>query len=222
MRSRRYETHLTHLSGPRECPEGSGNEKPCGETELLRRFAEVSYHQQVENTILKTFARLFMKGARILEFDKLREVCGDYQQLNFAKGNFRSLRILCDSTQVFCLGAVELPLFCAEILDADRQGQEHWAAGCPANDPRAQFWTKRLNCYQLVLDSLSVFEDRSTNAKKQPAALSSDDPETVRGHAYELAFASEDEMFHSTLYDWLIQRGLADELLEVGRHLFSL
>lgn len=44
----------------------------------------------------------------------------------------------------------------------------------------------------------------------------SDDPETVRAHAYELSFASEDEMFHSTLYDWLIQRGVADELLEVS------
>ena len=30
--------------------------------------------------------RLFMKGARHLEFDKLREICGDYQQLSYAKG----------------------------------------------------------------------------------------------------------------------------------------
>lgn len=43
-----------------------------------------------------------------------------------------------------------------------------------------------------------------------------DDPETVRTHAYELAFSSTDEMFHSTMYDWLIDRGLADELLEVS------
>jgi nuclear pore complex protein Nup155 len=31
--------------------------------------------------------RLFIKGARILEFDKIREVCGDYQQLSYAKGS---------------------------------------------------------------------------------------------------------------------------------------
>jgi nuclear pore complex protein Nup155 len=30
--------------------------------------------------------RLFIKGARILEFEKLREICGDFQQLNYAKG----------------------------------------------------------------------------------------------------------------------------------------
>jgi nuclear pore complex protein Nup155 len=43
-----------------------------------------------------------------------------------------------------------------------------------------------------------------------------DDPEVARSHAYELAFSSEDELFHSTLDDWLISRGLADELLEVS------
>ena len=27
-----------------------------------------------------------MKGARHLDFEKLREICGDYQQLSYAKG----------------------------------------------------------------------------------------------------------------------------------------
>ncbi|KAJ3475958.1 hypothetical protein NLI96_g11485 [Meripilus lineatus] len=164
--------------------------------ENVRKAAETKNPVERQNFLGESL-RLFMKGARILEFDKLREVCGDYQQLNFAKG------------------AVELPLYCANVFDANQQGQQHWAAGCPDNDPRAQSWTKRLHCYELVLDSLSVFESRCTNAKKQPPSIMSDDPETVRAHAYELSFASEDEMFHSTLYDWLIQRGVADELLEM-------
>lgn len=67
------------------------------------------------------------------------------------------------------------------------------------------------------MDSLTTFEGKCTVAKSTipDNALVSDDPETVRSHAYELAFASEDEMFHSTLYDWLIERNLADDLLEV-------
>ncbi|THH00942.1 hypothetical protein EW026_g1653 [Hermanssonia centrifuga] len=157
--------------------------------------------------------RLFIKGARILDLEKLREICGDYQHLNYAKGIhdfFPVLFELMDSV----IGAVELPLYCAQIMDTDGQGQEYWAAGLPANDPRAEFWQRRSHCYELVLDSLSVFEERA-NAAKQPSTPTSDDPETVRSHAYELAFASEDEMLHSTLYDWLIQRGLADELLEM-------
>ena len=111
-------------------------------------------------------------------------------------------------------GAVELPLYCAQVFDTELQGQEYWITGCPASDPRAQLWEKRKHCYELVLDSLSVFEERAVPGKTSITQV--DDPEVVRGHAYELAFASEDEMFHSTLYEWLIGRGMADELLEVG------
>ena len=154
----------------------------------------------ISRVIVLIRRRLFAKGARNLELDQLREICGDYQHLNYAKG------------------AVELPLSCAQAWDSDRQGQEYWHAGCSSQDERARFWQRRKHCYDLILDSLSVFEERCQKAKppaKQPLVPASEGPETVRSHAYELAFSSEDEMFHSTLYDWLIERGMADELLEV-------
>jgi nuclear pore complex protein Nup155 len=148
---------------------------------------------------------LFMKGARIMEFDKLREVIGDYQQLDFAKG------------------AIELPLHCAEALDADGLGKEYWHtvpdppkpsdghghSNSPPDDPRRPAWERRVQCYDLVLDSLETFENK--------VASGDDATERVRAHAYELAFLSTDEIFHSRLYEWLISRGLADELLEVRK-----
>lgn len=73
-----------------------------------------------------------------------------------------------------------------------------------------------MECYDLVKDSLTVFEDKcNVQPNNQPGQSSGDDPETIKNHAYELAFASDDEMFHSVLYDWLIERNLADDLLEV-------
>lgn len=65
---------------------------------------------------------------------------------------------------------------------------------------------------------MTVFEGKCSQTQTSATAgiPALDDPETVRSHAYELAFASEDEMFHSTLYDWLIGRNLADDLLEVS------
>ena len=33
--------------------------------------------------------RLLIKGARVLEFDKLSEICGHFQELDFAKGKWR-------------------------------------------------------------------------------------------------------------------------------------
>lgn len=88
------------------------------------------------------------------------------------------------------------------------------------SDPRYELAQARTHCYDLVLDSLREFEQK---CKDQLAAaggnevLALDAPESVRSHAYELAFASDDEMFHSIFYDWLISRDLADDLLEVSR-----
>jgi len=47
------------------------------------------------------YLRLFTKGARVLGFEKLRELVGDFQQLNYAKGRpftcfwRRGLHIVC-------------------------------------------------------------------------------------------------------------------------------
>lgn len=157
-----------------------------------------------------------MKGARILDFDKLREVIGDYQELDYAKGT------------------VELPLHCADASDPDRLGQEYWqtspelcvgyglvmqpevsaaiALESSGDAARREAWQRRAQCYDLALDSLEVFEKKASDGNESA--------ERVRTHAYELAFSSSDEMFHARFYEWLILRGLADELLEVSSCMF--
>ncbi|KAG7450597.1 nucleoporin [Guyanagaster necrorhizus] len=160
--------------------------------ENIRKAVETKNPTDRDNWLSESL-RLYIKGARILDLQKLREICGDFQQLTYAKG------------------AVDLPLVCANVFDAENIGLEYWAAGMPANDVRKEFYERRLHCYELVLDSLNVFEGSSQAAN----SFSRDDQDTVRSHAYEYAFTSRDEMFHSTLYDWLIDRGLADDLLEI-------
>ncbi|KAF8647929.1 hypothetical protein AX16_006461 [Volvariella volvacea WC 439] len=165
--------------------------------ENVRKAVETRNLSERENWLAESL-RLFIKGARILEFEKLREICGDYQQLKYAKG------------------AVLLPLTCAQVFDVDESGLEYWRAGCPNGGNGQEAAEQRLRCYDLVLDSLTVFEENCINAKASVTGdLSADEQEAVRSHAYELAFASDDEMFHSTLYEWLIGRGLADDLLEM-------
>jgi len=39
--------------------------------------------------------RLFIKGSRILGFEKLREIIGDYQQLNYAEGLIITITSVC-------------------------------------------------------------------------------------------------------------------------------
>ncbi|EAU93155.2 nucleoporin Nup157/170 [Coprinopsis cinerea okayama7 len=166
--------------------------------ENIRRAAETRNPNERQKCLAEAL-RLFTKGARIMEFEKLREIIGDFQQLNYAKG------------------AVLLPLACAQAQDPDNIGLAYWHTSPPANstDPRSEFIKHRLQAYDLILDSLSVFEEKCSDSKAAGAVQASETPEAIRSHAYELAFSSEDEMFHSTLYDWLIGRHLADDLLEM-------
>ena len=114
-------------------------------------------------------------------------------------------------------GAIELPISCAQVLDPDNISLEFWRAGVPANDPRAEYYEGRLQRYDLAIDSLSFFEEKSTKAREmnRTGANNGEDPENVQLQAYQFALVNEDELFHSSLYDWLIGKGLADELLDV-------
>jgi nuclear pore complex protein Nup155 len=101
-------------------------------------------------------------------------------------------------------------------MDPDNSGLEFWKAGLPVNDSRSTFYEMRLKCYDLALDSLNVFESqKSPRRDANPALRDSGSQEAIQVLAYQLALASEDELFHSAFYDWLINEGLADELLEV-------
>ena len=101
----------------------------------------------------------------------------------------------------------------AAITDEDNIGLDSWVNNTPLEGPRAGAIEKRRKCYDLILHSLTVFEDVCTKN------VGRTDLEDVRNHAYQLAFASEDPMFHSQLYDWMVERGMTDTLLEVRYYL---
>ncbi|KAJ7596975.1 nucleoporin [Mycena floridula] len=162
--------------------------------ENIKKAIETRNLKERQNWLAESL-RLYLKGARILSVEKLREICGDFQHLNYSRG------------------ALELPLTCADVFDTGNMGMEYWLAGMPHNDGRKDCYDRRLQCYELVLDSLSVFEGKCNTAGASPEVIA--EAEAVRSHAYDLAFASADQMFHSTMYDWLIERDLADDLLEI-------
>ncbi|KAF9270147.1 nucleoporin [Marasmius fiardii PR-910] len=157
--------------------------------ENIRKAAETSNPTERQKWSAESL-RLYTKGARILDLEKLREIIGDFQLLKYAQG------------------AVELPLTCAKVFDQDNVGFDYWQAGSTVDDQRRAAFERRLHCYELVLDSLSVFEQTENSPEL----------EAVKTQAYNLSFASDDPMFHSTLYEWLIGRQLADDLLEIRPH----
>ncbi|KZS96128.1 nucleoporin [Sistotremastrum niveocremeum HHB9708] len=149
------------------------------------------------NKILLESLRLFSKGSRHLTSEKLEDVALEYRRLHYAKG------------------AIELPLRCAQDWDNDNSGFDHWQAGCPPNDPRTEAYQSRIRCYDSVLDTLQTFDTAAAQAKGSSGLdIVVDDSEAISQAAYRSAIGSQDPVFHSHLYDWLIKRGSADELLE--------
>lgn len=71
------------------------------------------------------------------------------------------------------------------------------------------------------MESLLLFEEKCGAKKQTQSSLGLDDLDAVRMNAYQLAVASDDEMFHSIFYDWFIDRGFTDDLLRVRAILFS-
>ncbi|KAF9076202.1 nucleoporin [Rhodocollybia butyracea] len=165
--------------------------------ENIRKAVETSNPVEKQNWLSESL-RLYIKGARILDLEKLREICGDFQLLSYAKG------------------AVELPLVCAHVFDPDNTGLDYWKSGAKSDGPSRIAFERRLQCYELILDSLSVFERQMEELNSANTPLSTEELESVKDHAYRLSLASDDEMFHSTLYDWLISRNLADGLLDIA------
>ncbi|KAL1748480.1 Non-repetitive/WGA-negative nucleoporin C-terminal-domain-containing protein [Schizophyllum fasciatum] len=135
---------------------------------------------------------LYVKGARTLEFEKLRKACGDFEKLEYPKG------------------AIDLPLACARAIDPEERGRQYWRNGCIPGDAGQQLFEQREACYRLVLGSLETFEEKAAAQDAQTTPME----QRLNLIAYQIAFESDDEMFHANLYSWLISRGLWEDLLE--------
>ena len=157
--------------------------------------------------------RLFADGARIMELQSLHDIVEDYRDCSYATGT-SSLEHTLSCIKSSCPGAVFLPLRCAQEFDATNEGREYWLMGRHDDtDPRRALYERRWACYQICVDSLSTFDYFLAEAIKmgEPGL----EQDAARTRAYQLAFESQDQAFHSFFYDWLIAGGMTEELLEV-------
>jgi hypothetical protein len=134
-------------------------------------------------------------------------------------------------------GAIELPLRCATAWDPDNQALEwraparsllehnaspagtvvtlhpHGPAGVPDHATALQeAWEIRMRCYELALGSLGLFNE----AQNVSGDEDFESVHQLREEAWNAAFSSPDSAFHARLYDWCMERGLADILRNVG------
>ncbi|KAL7409572.1 Non-repetitive/WGA-negative nucleoporin C-terminal-domain-containing protein [Mrakia frigida] len=146
---------------------------------------------------LRESLRLFAKGTSNLSLEKLQRTCAEYRSLHFSTG------------------AIELPLKCAQDWDPEGQAFGYLADGERPNDPRRAAFESRQRCYECVFETLLAFDEMLENSGSGGFTSSGEDIDTLRDAAYAQATSSEDPLFHTALYDWMISRQMADQVLEM-------
>nr|XP_018265732.1 nuclear pore complex protein Nup155 [Kwoniella dejecticola CBS 10117]OBR87890.1 nuclear pore complex protein Nup155 [Kwoniella dejecticola CBS 10117] len=161
------------------------------EESMRRAEGARDYGEKTES--LAESLRLFTRTAGSIPIPRLQEVSKRYRNMQYT------------------VGAVELPLKTAVELDPNDKAVDFVRDGEHPNDPRKGLFEARKQCYEMVIEALVMFDELLDKATAQGNAASATQK---RDEAYALAIASDDELFHFYLYDWHVERGLQEQLLE--------
>ncbi|KAE8258410.1 hypothetical protein A4X13_0g1693 [Tilletia indica] len=154
---------------------------------------------------LKDSLKLLYKATPHLPFEKLQAICADFRELKHARG------------------AIELPLKCAAAWDPSNVADSispNASTTLLQNHPALPILEKRNACYALVLEMLQDVDDALDKAEQLPESATDRLSELrkasdMRQDAYALALEQSDKLFHWKLYDWLLERGLTEQLVQV-------
>ncbi|XP_022087297.1 nuclear pore complex protein Nup155-like [Acanthaster planci] len=182
----------------------------CSKANELIKGAQQAQTRSVKEKMLKESLQLFKSISQQLI---LTSVCSEYHQAHFYDG------------------VVELSLSAAARRDPQNLALHYYKHGKPAEDLQGtQAFTARYECYKCVidiLDELLVLSQAHPTSpvvpthpgpppQPDPNQLSSQDAKAYMEEIMQKALASDDELFHVALYDWLIEKGLKDRLLQIS------
>lgn len=162
--------------------------------------------------------RLFVKAANALSVEKVEQFTRDFQGLRYPLGGFRKP----DISQLLLIrlssltGCVQLPLEAAEKSDPQHLAYGYYLDGQSDSDPRRSSYDLRRTYYRMITSSLEAFDELVEQLHSNGRDVTGTMEERTRNEAYEYALNSNDELFLMTLYDWYLETGKSDQLLEVG------
>ena len=173
-------------------------------TECIRRAKETRSEQDKMDN-LRMSQKLLAKGASQLSVEKLRGICEDYRALGYATG------------------AIELALQCAAEWDPAGVAASYLAEGspdAPEHRARREVADRLKQAYQLVFETLQQLDERldaayNLEADEAQVRLAISTRDKARTEAYARAEASQDVLFHESMYEWLIERKMTDQLLSM-------
>ncbi len=124
----------------------------------------------------------------------------------------------------YYVGAIELALAVASGIDRGNSALSYINDNSHTNGARSEIYKRRFNCYQTVFSILQIVDTKAIETVTQlEAAPVGDDASSrkvmqaskVRDETYQVAFNSNDELFHYSFYDWFVEQGVSDRLLEI-------
>ncbi|KAF9694173.1 hypothetical protein EKO04_007964 [Ascochyta lentis] len=117
------------------------------------------------------------------------------------------------------LGAIRLSLKVAQEWDRGNKAlswiRDRDDPSTDPNDVRRDFYEKRTACYDLVLRVVDAVDQAYNSQGPVPDGVVSQITRR-KFEAYEQINNSDDEVFQNYLYDWYMQKGWAERLLEIN------
>ncbi|KAG1694110.1 Nuclear pore complex protein Nup155 [Nymphon striatum] len=146
-----------------------------------------------------------------------------------------NLRMVAEQFQSvhFYSGIVDLCLTAALNRDPQNLAVHYYKNGEPVEDQQGmQACFMRAEAYKIITDLLgqlltsSMSHPQSPSVPKQPGPPPIPDPNMLSPQqasqyaeeVFQLALQSEDELFHYSLYDWLVENKFTERLLQVKSH----
>jgi len=169
-------------------------------------YRAVEYLQKAKNTqnllerekLLNESLKFFTKVANQIDQEKLTSIVESFKSVNYYHG------------------IIELALICAQEWDPSDLAKSCYDENVPENDYRIDILKKRKYCYALAFNGLEAANIAAANASinKQPGSAVTEAILRSQSKAKEKILASQDILFHYHIYQWLIEQGSIDQLLE--------
>ncbi|CAA9961837.1 hypothetical protein PTMSG1_05214 [Pyrenophora teres f. maculata] len=169
--------------------------------ESLKKAADLGVNAERGRILLNDSMRLFEQVAKSLSYENLSATVNQYIQLEFYAG---AIRLALKVAHEWDRGN--------KALSWVRDNRDHSG---DSNDARRQFYEKRASCYTLVCKVIEAVDHAYNTQGPVPDGVIS--AVTRRKHeAYEQINNSEDEVFQNYLYDWYMENGWSERLLEIN------
>ncbi|KAL1623022.1 hypothetical protein SLS56_008433 [Neofusicoccum ribis] len=164
--------------------------------EKLRKAQDAGAQSEVGRQLLNDSLNLFQKVASSLSMEHLQGAIEQYISMSFFAG------------------AIRLALRVAQQGDRGNKALGYIKDGLQIQDPRKKEFEQRKNCYNLIHNIILAVD---AAARTEPEMIDGQLTPTARRkmEAYEEINTAVDEVFQNDLYDWYLEQGWSDRLLEI-------